>query len=85
MFFVLLLSQDSLYFGNVFGYGGVITSGTGLSALFCGDVAYELCGFVVVQFPFELNEFRGREYLHSLMIFRVSESGRAVPGERVHY
>ena len=48
--------QGSLYFGNVFEYGKVVAAVTGLSVLFCGDVAYELCGVVIVWDPFGLGE-----------------------------
>ena len=54
MFF---LPHGSLYFVNVIGDDGVVTAGTGLSALLCCDVTYELCGVVIVQELFDWGDY----------------------------
>ena len=56
MFVAFIFSQGSFYSSTGFGDGGVVATGTGLSALFCCDMDYELCGIVTVHDPFELDE-----------------------------
>ena len=43
-----LIVQGSLYFGYVFGDGGMVVSDTGFSMLVYSDVDYELCVVVMV-------------------------------------
>ena len=54
--FLFLLAYGSVYFSHIFGDGGVVAAGTGLSVLVCCDVAYKCFYVVVVQNLFELGE-----------------------------
>ena len=87
IFAALLLTQDSLYFGNGFGDGGVVATYTVLTALFCSDMVHGLCGIVMVQDPFELGEqFRGKGFIAlPNHFFWVSTRGRELPDEGLCY
>ena len=46
--FLLFFAQVSLYIGNGLGHEDMVAACVVLHALFCGDVAYERCGAVIV-------------------------------------
>ena len=65
----------------------MVSTGMVFPPLVCYDVAYELCGFVMIQDPFDLgDQFWGNDiFVLPKDFVQFSSRGRAVSGQGTHY